>query len=98
MAKKPSKKEQELMMQERKRLELLKLQRNSKKQLLNNISRLNQTLRNRQLIMQAVSLHLVAGDGNYKEINEIADKVQDLNSCLLDLIEMKLNRELIQNE
>lgn len=98
MAKKPTKKEQELMEQERKRLELLNLQRETKLKLINNISRLNQTLRNRQLIMKSVSAYIKAGQGNYKDIDEMADKVQNLNSDLLDIVEFKLNRELIQNE
>lgn len=98
MAKKPTKKEQELMEQERKRLELLNLQRETKLKLMNNISRLNQTLRNRQLIMKSVSAYIKAGQGNYKDIDEMADKVQNLNSDLLDIVEFKLNRELIQNE
>ena len=98
MAKKPTKKEQELMEQERKRLELLNLQRETKLKLMNNISRLNQTLRNRQLIMKSVSAYIKAGQGNYKDIDEMADKVQNLNSDLLDIAEFKLNRELIQNE
>jgi len=98
MAKKPTKKERELMEQERKRLELLNLQRETKLKLMNNISRLNQTLRNRQLIMKSVSAYINAGQGNYKNIDEMADKVQNLNSDLLDIVEFKLNRELIQNE
>lgn len=98
MAKKPTKKEQELMEQERKRLELLNLQRETKTKLMTNISRLNQTLRNRQLIMKSVSAYIKAGQGNYKDIDEMADKVQNLNSDLLDIVEFKLNRELIQNE
>ena len=98
MAKKPTKKERELMEQERKRLELLNLQRETKTKLMTNISRLNQTLRNRQLIMKSVSAYIKAGQGNYKDIDEMADKVQNLNSDLLDIVEFKLNRELIQNE
>ena len=98
MAKKPTKKEQELMEQERKRLELLNLQRETKTKLMTNISRLNQTLRNRQLIMKSVSAYIKAGQGNYKDIDEMANKVQNLNSDLLDIVEFKLNRELIQNE
>ena len=98
MAKKPTKKEQEHMEQERKRLELLNLQRETKQKLMTNISRLNQTLRNRQLIMKSVSAYIKAGQGNYKDIDEMADKVQNLNSDLLDIVEFKLNRELIQNE
>lgn len=98
MAKKPTKKEQELMEQERKRLELLNLQRETKTKLMTNINRLNQTLRNRQLIMKSVSAYIKAGQGNYKDIDEMADKVQNLNSDLLDIVEFKLNRELIQNE
>ncbi len=98
MAKKPTKKEQEIMEQERKRLELLNLQRETKTKLMTNISRLNQTLRNRQLIMKSVSAYIKAGQGNYKDIDEMADKVQNLNSDLLDIVEFKLNRELIQNE
>lgn len=98
MAKKPTKKEQELMEQERKRLELLNLQRETKTKLMTNISRLNQTLRNRQLIMKSVSAYIKAGQGNYKDIDKMADKVQNLNSDLLDIVEFKLNRELIQNE
>ena len=98
MAKKPTKKEQELMEQERKRLELLNLQRETKTKLMTNISRLNQTLRNRQLIMKSVSAYIKAGQGNYKDIDEMADKVQNLNSDLLDIVEFKLNREVIQNE
>ena len=99
MAKRPTKKQLQEMAEEKKRLELKAKRKESKTYLLNNISRLHRTLRNRHLLMRKVSDYLQAGQTNYKQIQDLGDEVQALNDKLENLMELNLNnRELVQND
>ena len=90
MAKRPTKKQQAEEIERKRQAEILKNnRRESKFQLITNVSRLRDTLRKHKLLMRQVSLYLQAGQGNYKQIQEIADKVQAINNELEEIIEYK---------
>ena len=92
MTKRPTKKEREEIERKRQEQILINKRKESKFQLISNISRLRDTLRHHKRLMRQVSLYLKEEESNFKHIDEITEKVQSLNNDLENLIEFKTVR------